>query len=429
MSTLPYFSQTDILMLLTFVMGYLFIIIDHVTKINKAGVSLLIAIACWVIAFSHGGIPGADQELVLWKHIADTSQVIFFLLGAMTIVEIVNIHNGFALITNFIRARSMSGLLWVVGLVAFFLSAVIDNLTATIVMIILLRQILPKGEDRLIFGGVIVIAANAGGAWTPIGDVTTTMLWIGGQISPFRIMQSLILPSLACFILPGLWFSSRYSGKAVATVKPPEALSPLSYWVFFLGMGLLLFVPVFKALTGLPPFMAVLLGLAILWIFTDIVYRNQRDADSTAKNISATLTRIDHPTLLFFLGILLAVNALEATHVLAKCQQYLNYLVSSPEWIAVVLGLISAVIDNVPLVAGTMGMFDLSQYPMDSTFWHLLAYCAGTGGSILIIGSAAGIAFMGMEKVNFFWYVRKISLPALIGYFAGIALFFLLQRL
>lgn len=420
-----FFSFYDIAIIFIFVVGYAFITIEHFTKINKATIALLMAVGCWSLTFLDQNIPSENKQAFLIEHVSDTSQVIFFLLGAMTIVEIISSHNGFAVITNFIQVTSKRRLLWIVGFIAFFLSSVIDNLTTTIVMVTLMRKLLDRQEDKLLFGGLIVIAANAGGAWTPIGDVTTTMLWIGGQISSLKTMQTLFLPSLACLLVPLLWFTFTFPKDEKVLVKPAEKIDSMSYLIFFLGLGLLIFVPVFKMLTGLPPFMAILFGLGVLWVLTDFLYRGQEaKADMSVANV---LARIDHPTILFFLGILLCVNALAASNILERFAYGLSQLFNTPEMVAVAIGFISAIIDNVPLVAGAMGMYDLSAFPTDSVFWQLVAYCAGTGGSMLIIGSAAGVAFMGMEKVDFFWYVKRISFPALLGYVAGIVVFFMLN--
>lgn len=412
---------------IVFVVGYLFITLEHWTKINKAAVSLLMAALSWILILGYQK-GGEEIGYHFLEHLAATSQIVLFLLGAMTIVEIIQVHDGFSTISDLIKVRSKRGLLWIFGCIAFFLSSVIDNLTATIVMISLLRQICEEREDRLIFGGIIVIAANAGGAWTPIGDVTTTMLWIGGQISTYEVMRSLFLPSMLCLLIP-LWWMARQFDKTDAfsqAVRPIER-GPYSRFIFFLGVGALFFVPILKMATGLPPFMGVLLGLAFLWTVTDCLHHAAVDVFD--KKVETALARIDHSTVLFFLGILLTVQALDTAGVLSYLAHQLNQFTHSEYLIATMIGLISAVIDNVPLVAGAMGMYGLSTYPMDAPFWQLIAYCAGTGGSLLIIGSAAGVAFMGMERVDFVWYMRYVTFPAALGYFAGIVLFLCMHGL
>lgn len=309
------------------------------------------------------------------------------------------------------------------GLVAFFLSSVLDNLTTTIVMITVLRKLIDDSEDRLIIGSGVVIAANAGGAWTPIGDVTTTMLWIGGQVSTLSIMYKLFLPSFVCLIVALLGLSFLLKGdfakKYIHDI--PQKLEPMGKLVFFMGIAALVFVPIFKVVTGLPPFMGMFFGLSIMWITTDLVHRGYHDR--LHLRMTQVFTKIDLSSLLFFIGILLAIDALDAAHILEHLAASLQRTIGNDNIIATSIGLASAVIDNVPLVAASMGMYPLTQHPIDSHFWNLVAYCAGTGGSILIIGSAAGVVFMGMEKVNFMWYFKRISLSALAGYFAGILVY------
>jgi Na+/H+ antiporter NhaD/arsenite permease-like protein len=358
--------------------------------------------------------------MCLGSHISSISQIVFFLLGALAIVEIISVHQGFAVIADNIRVMSKKRLLWVMGFIAFFLSSVLDNLTTTIVMVTVLKKLIDESEDRLIIGAGVVIAANAGGAWTPIGDVTTTMLWIGGQVSTFNIMYELLLPSLACLVVSlvclGFFLRGDFPSRSVHEV--PKTLEPMGGLVFCLGVAALIFVPVFKVLTGLPPFMGMFFGLSILWIVTDLVHRNHDGREHL--RMTQVFTKIDLSSLLFFVGILLAIDALDAAKILEVLASTLQRTIGNDTIIVTVIGLASAVVDNVPLVAASMGMYPLTQHPVDSNFWNLIAYCAGTGGSILIIGSAAGVVFMGMEKVNFMWYVKKVSLAALVGYFAGI---------
>ncbi|KAH9695378.1 Sodium/proton antiporter 1 [Citrus sinensis] len=377
---------------------------------------------------------------------AEVSEIVFFLLGAMTIVEIVDAHQGFKLVTDNITTRKPRTLLWVVGalfllhghvckcsigFVTFFLSSILDNLTSTIVMVSLLRKLVPPSEYRKLLGAVVVIAANAGGAWTPIGDVTTTMLWIHGQISTLPTMKSLFIPSAVSLAVPLAFLSltSEVNGKGQesSNVLASEQMAPRGQLVFAVGIGALIFVPVFKALTGLPPYMGILLGLGVLWILTDAIHYGESERQKL--KVPQALSRIDTQGALFFLGILLSVSSLEAAGLLREIANYLDAHISNIDLIASAIGVVSAVIDNVPLVAATMGMYDLTSFPQDSKFWQLIAYCAGTGGSMLIIGSAAGVAFMGMEKVDFFWYLRKVSGFAFAGYAAGIAAYLAVNSL
>lgn len=416
-----------ILMIIVFICGYSLITIEHLIKIDKATIALMMGIILWIIQFSQSALPNcADSLTCLGEHLSSVSQVVFFLLGALVIVEIINAHKGFAIIADSIRIRSKRKLLWVVGLLTFFLSAVLDNLTTTIVMITLLRGLIDEGEERLLIGGGVVIAANAGGAWTPIGDVTTTMLWIGGQVSTLPIMRDLLIPSLismfVVFAVLSLFLKGEFNSKLIH-VKKTE-LEPMGAVIFFLGIGCLASVPIFRMLTGLPPFMGVLLGLSIMWLVTDIAHKKFEDRNHL--RVPFVLSHIDMSSLLFFMGILLAIDALDAAKVLHALAQWFDHYVGNVTIIATLIGLASAIVDNVPLVAAAMGMYSLEQYPTDHEFWQLIAFCAGTGGSILIIGSAAGVVYMGLEKVNFFWYIKRISLPALIGYFAGIATYLIL---
>lgn len=407
------------LMVLVFVIGYALITLEHFIKINKTTTALMMAVICWVIQFGDHVCPETTSLSCLGEHISNISQIVFFLLGALTIVEIVSIHQGFKVISDYIRVTSKRKLLWVMGFVAFFLSAILDNLTTTIVMITLLQKLMEPGEDRLLIGGGIVIAANAGGAWTPIGDVTTTMLWIGGQLSTGVMIRNLFIPSIVCFVASFACLSTYLKGHLKKrSVLEPHHTEPLQSLIFYLGVGVLVFVPVFKMLTGLPPFMGVLFGVSILWIVTDLIHNRYEDRDHL--KVPTALGRVDLSSTLFFLGILLAVDALDTAGLLKSLAVWLTDNIGNTTVIATLIGLVSAIVDNVPLVAASMGMYDLSAYPTDSQFWNLVAFCAGTGGSILIIGSAAGVVYMGLEKVDFFWYLKRISLAALIGYFAGI---------
>ncbi|XP_029126530.1 sodium/proton antiporter 1 isoform X2 [Cajanus cajan] len=420
----------DIAMALLFVIGYAGIILEQYLAFNKSGVGLLMAVSLWVVRSI--GAPSTDiavSELIYAS--AEVGEIVFFLLGAMTIVEVVDVHQGFKLVTDNITTRSPRLLLWVIGFVTFFLSSVLDSLASTIVMISLLRKLVPPTEYQKILGAVVVIAANAGGAWSPIGAVTTTMLWIHGQISALQTIKGLFVPSVISLAVPLVLMSltSGVNGKGQNSpdVFASEQIAPRGQLVFSVSFGALIFVPVFKALTGLPPYMGMLLGLGVLWIFTDAIHYGESERQKL--KVPQALSRIDTQGALFFLGILLSVSSLEAAGILREIANYFDARVPSSELIASAIGMISAVIDNVPLVAATMAMYDVSSFPQDSEFWQLIALCASTGGSILIIGSAAGVAFMGMQKVDFVWYLRKVSGFALAGYAAGIATYLALHKL
>lgn len=408
-----------------FCIGYACIIFEHNLGINKASSALMSAILCWTILFWHNHGDLSQSMTQLGHHLAGVSEVILFLLGALTIVEIIHAHNGFSFITDCMHVRSKRSFLWVISIFAFFLSAILDNLTTTLVMISLTSKIIQERQMRLLLGAAIVIAANAGGAWTPMGDVTTTMLWIGGQITAGQTVISLFLPSFACLIVSLLWFTIFLKGdlpkREIAYLN--TSFEPQGRLIFFLGIGSLVFVPIFKLFTGMPPYMGILFGLSILWIVTDLIHARHDDRDHL--RLPAIFTKVDLSSTLFFLGILLTVGALETGGILSQFSLSLDYWVGSESGIPLLIGLISALVDNVPLVAACMNMYELSIYAQDSSFWQLLAYCAGTGGSVLIIGSAAGVAFMAMEKVSFGWYVAYASIPALIGYLAGFGVYYL----
>lgn len=419
---------------LVFVMAYLAIALEHPLKINKSASALIGAGLLWTIyAVATGDAPKVGENLN--ESLMATAQIVFFLMGAMTVVEVVDAHNGFEVITARIKTTRLATLMWMVGFVTFFLSAILDNLTTTIVMVSLMKKLLGKREDRLFFAGIIVIAANAGGAWTPIGDVTTTMLWIGGQITAAEIMKGLFLPSLVNLLVPLLVTSRILGERAVETPqkREDEETSDTSSFernlMFCLGLGILVAVPVFKTVTHLPPFMGILFGLGLLWAVGDLVHRKAEDLRKQRLTLARALTRIDMSSIVFFIGILLAVAVLEHTHILSSVAQWLDTTVGRQDVIVLLIGLVSAVVDNVPLVAASMGMYSLTQYPPDSFLWEFIAYCAGTGGSILIIGSAAGVAAMGLERIDFVWYMRKISGLALIGYFAGAAFYIVQYKL
>ncbi len=366
---------------------------------------------------------------------ASAGKIVLFLMGTMAMVEMIDAHQGFDIITSRVRATSLMGLLWMFASIAFLLSAVLDNLTTTIVMVSMTRKLLIEREDRLFFAAMIVIAANAGGAWSPMGDVTTTMLWIGGQVSALAIVKALLLPSIANLIVPLVWASFVLRGRGVPSANPAveAAARRGSEWqrnlIFFAGSCLLLLVPAFKTVTHLPVFMGVLFSLAILWIVTDLVHRNKSDEEKAYVTAAEALKRIDSASIVFFLGILLAVAALEHAGILESLASWLGRTVGRLDAVVLVLGLASAVVDNVPLVAAAIGMYPLAQHPPDSFLWEFLAYSAGTGGSILIIGSAAGVAAMGLEPIGFLWYARRIGAVALAGYLFGAAIYIVQYRL
>ncbi|MCB1119252.1 MAG: sodium:proton antiporter NhaD [Chlamydiia bacterium] len=416
----------DYLLMAIFCLGYLCITFEHYTHVNKGNVALIMAVVSWSIAFLDQRIPDPDKQEYLAYHFSNSSQVIFFLLGALSIVEMVNVHQGFALITRYIRATSYVSLLWVFGFFTFFLSALLDNLTTTVVMLVILQRLVLEREIRWIIGSGIVIAANAGGAWSPIGDVTTTMLWIGGNITVLPLIQTLFLPSFVCCSLSLLGLQRLLPKETPTLLRQPDQADTGRYGklLFFLGAACLIAVPILKTALGLPPVMGVLFGLGLVWAVSDILHSDCYDSDY--YRMPAVMGRIDLSGILFFLGILLAVNALEVSGILDHLAHFLQTTIGHPPAIAVTIGFLSALIDNVPLVAGSIGMYDLTQFPPDDPFWQLIAYCAGTGGSLLIIGSVAGVAFMGLEKVPFPWYCRKITLPAMLGYLGGIAVWWLL---
>jgi len=415
-----------------FLLLYLAIAMEHPLGVSKAASALVGAAVLWIL-FAIAGTGHVDDALN--ESIAPAAKIVFFLMGAMAIVEMIDAHRGFDIVTARLRAESPTKLLWMLTSISFLLSAVLDNLTTTIVMVSMTRKMLADREDRLLFAAMIVIAANAGGAWSPMGDVTTTMLWIGGQVSAIAIVKALLLPSIVNLLVPLIWVSFvRRGRRAEISRAPPEAdAPPTRSWernlVFFLGAALLLMVPVFKTVTHLPVFMGVLFGLGILWIVCESVHRGKEAEEKTHLTPAEALKRIDAASIVFFLGILLAVAVLEHAGILKALATWLDRTVGRLDFIVLTLGLISAVIDNVPLVAAAMGMYPLADHPPDSFLWEFLAYCAGTGGSILIVGSAAGVAAMGLEGIGFLWYAKRMSLLALAGYLAGAAVYVVQYRL
>merc|ERR1711871_1442085 len=357
----------------------------------------------------------------LSEKVSETSEVVFFILGAMTIVEIVDAHRGFKVVTDLIQSKTMRGLMWLIAGITFFMSAILDNLTTTILMVSLMKKILPDPEDRKLFGALIVIAANAGGAWTPIGDVTTTMLWINGQISAIPTILNIFLPSLVSVVLSTLVLQGQIpEGRELSTKdRETSELAPRGKLVFATGVAGLVSVPLFKATTGLPPYLGILASLGVIWTLTDAIHVGEREE----LKAPAALSKIDTSGVLFFLGILLSVGALDSAGLLTNIATTLEKVLPNELLLSGSIGVASSVIDNVPLVAATMGMYPLSVVPEDSSLWQSIAFCAGTGGSIFVIGSAAGVALMGLEKVDFLWYAKKISLSAFAGYLGGIAVY------
>ncbi|MCB0793046.1 MAG: sodium:proton antiporter NhaD [Flavobacteriales bacterium] len=431
-----------ILIALVFVLGYTAIALEHPLKINKAATAVLTGMLIWTMIMlghhllftgEHGGTEHLLGELM--EHLSDIASILFFLIGAMTVVELMDAHEGFRVITDRIKSTNRLLLLWVLGFIAFFLSAALDNMTTSIVMAALLRKFIKNKEDLWTFAGMVIIAANAGGAWSPIGDVTTIMLWIGGQVTTMNIIVKLILPSLVCLVLPLTWLSFTSRGKLELLSVPDDELEndPAKltkgekYLVFFLGLGTLLGVPIFKNYTHLPPFMGIMLGLGVLWVVTEIIHmRHPRWRERDRMTVSTVLKNIDHSSILFFLGILVAVAGLQVAGHLGDLAHFLDTNLSNIYAINGIIGVLSAIVDNVPLVAAAMGMYPMTEFPQDHAFWELLALCAGTGGSILIIGSAAGVAVMGILGIDFIWYLKRMSIPALLGYLGGILTFWLL---
>ncbi|HEY5949900.1 MAG TPA: sodium:proton antiporter NhaD [Kofleriaceae bacterium] len=510
-----------------FVVGYVAIVLEHPLRLNKAASALLAGGLCWTIYMLQG-----EQELVneqLLRHLGDLSQVLFFLLGAMTIVELIDAHDGFELITSRITTRSRRKLLLIITVLAFFLSAVLDNLTTSIVMMSLVRKLVPDDADRRFYGGAVIIAANAGGVWSPIGDVTTTMLWVGHQVTTTQLVKLIIVPALVSAVLPMLWIGRRLKGNLAGIASPASASSvsrlssieaallpelggetstiklpaeaaaigrslveldlrartgvsvvsyapeggslgppapsralcggdtlalagsaedvanaigylvtgrtpePTRSWertfVFFAGTGALVFVPVFKTLTGMPPFMGILIALGVLWAATEIIHKGKNDESKGHLSVAGAVQRVDSQSILFFLGILLAIAALQSDGQLHSLAKAMDEHIGNVDVITMSIGLSSSIVDNVPLVAAAQGMYSLAHFPPDHHFWLFLAYCAGTGGSILIIGSAAGIAVMGIQRITFGWYVRHMSLPALLGYLGGAATYLAITQL
>ncbi|MFM6995397.1 MAG: sodium:proton antiporter NhaD [Sediminibacterium sp.] len=410
----------EILSIIIFVLGYLAIAFEHPIKINKTASALVTGVLVWVV---FALVKGQGELNELTHHLGATSEILFFLLGAMTLVELVDAHQGFRFISKLIQTQNPVQLLVISSLITFFLSAVLDNLTTAIVMVTLLRKLISDTQTRKYFVGIVVIAANAGGAWSPIGDVTTTMLWIGGQISALGIVKSLIFPSIIALLIPLIVASFKVKKMSLGHQAKVDNLTEKEERegkiMLIAGTLSLLGVPVFKTLTHLPPYMGILLALGIVWILSEFIHADKDEATKKPYTVGHALSKIDTSSVLFFLGILLAISALESFGYLEELALSLNHIIGNQNIIITIIGLASSVVDNVPLVAATMGMYSVSDFPMDHSMWEYLAFCAGTGGSVLIIGSAAGVAVMGMEKIEFGWYAKNIGLLALLGYFAG----------
>ncbi len=418
------------MLLAIFVIGYLAIAFEHQIKLNKAASALITGVLCWTIYIFSGADYNAAHHALL-EHMGEISGILFFLLGAMTIVELIDAHDGFESISSAIKTTNKFKLLSIITVLAFFLSAVLDNLTTTIVLISLVAKLVKDEKEKLVFASIIVIAANAGGAWSPIGDVTTTMLWIGGQVTTNAIIKSVFIPSVVSVIIPLVVMGLSLKGK-VEQVKENKIIAVRSTakernLVLIVGILSLLFVPVFKTWTGLPPFMGMLFSLGVMWLITEIIHSGKDTMDKDSLSVNFAIRKIDTPSILFFLGILISVAALQSAGTLKEMADYLNHQIGDQKLIVVVLGVLSALIDNVPLVAATQGMYSLADFPTDHPFWLFLAYCSGTGGSMLIIGSAAGVAAMGLTKIEFFWYLKKVTLWALLGYLAGAAVYVLMS--
>ena len=415
------------IIIVVFVLGYLAITLEHSLNINKSATALITAVLCWTLIISNA----SNKELIteqLSHHLSSISEIVFFLLGAMTIVEIIDAHDGFQNITESIKTSNKTKLIWLIAIITFFLSAVLDNLTSTIVMMSILSKLVEDKKTKWLLLGLVIISSNAGGAWSPIGDVTTTMLWIGGQISPLNIMKQTFLASFVSMAVPTLIINYLIKGKIELKAQVEQNLnfnnnSFERNLIFYVGIGCLLFVPVFKTITHLPPYMGMLLSLGIMWAITELIHQKKLDNEKGSLSVSHALRKIDTPSILFFFGILMSISALEAIGILPQMANALNKSVGDINLVAICIGLLSAVLDNVPLVAALQSMYSLNDFPKDHYFWELLAFTAGTGGSCLIIGSAAGVAVMGMEKIDFFWYLKKVSWIAFIGYIAGVSTF------
>ena len=425
------------LMIIVFILGYLAIAFEHPIKVDKAASALIIGGLCWAL-YAFSGVDAHHMNEHLAHHLVDIAEILFFLLGAMTIVELIDAHQGFSIITDRITTNKKVALMWILSLITFFFSAALDNLTTAIVMSALLTKLIKDKEDLWMFAGIIIFTANAGGAWSPIGDVTTIMLWIGGQVTAANIITSVFIPSVVCALVPLIYLSFRLKGsitRPIAKELKEHEVDPTSSFernlIFYMGVCALLFVPIFKTITHLPPYVGMLLSLGVLWLTTEIIHKSKNHEQKSVLSVIGVLKKVDVPTIFFFLGILLAVASLQAAGQLDIVATYLNETFNGDVYIInMIIGLLSSIVDNVPLVAGAMGMYEITptgNFAVDGIFWEFLAYCAGTGGSVLIIGSAAGVAVMGILKIDFIWYLKNISLLALMGYIAGAATYIFMQ--
>lgn len=452
-------TSLTIMIVAVFVLGYAFIATESLTKINKAAIALLMLVGCWTLymcdpsqflQLMHPDFAAASQQQMMEKitsiiqeHLGDTSTTLFFLMGAMTIVEIVDQNGGFNWVRGVMKTKSKRALLWRIAFMTFILSAILDNLTTSIVMIMILRKLVSDHKDRIVYASLVIIAANSGGAFSPIGDVTTIMLWNKGLITALGVISEITVPSLISMVIPAVILQFMLKGEltmpstnAAAEASVSDFSSTERKIVFVLGVGGLMFVPVFKAITGLPPFVGILLVLGVLWTATELFYRNLhrttgKTVEGTQKRVTKLLSRVDMSTILFFLGILMAVSCLAEVGVLQALGKGLNVVFNGNHYMVTgIIGVLSSIVDNVPLVAGCMGMYPVAptgDMAVDGIFWQLLAYCAGVGGSMLIIGSAAGVVVMGLEKITFGWYMKHISWIAFVGYIAGIASYWVIR--
>ncbi len=419
--------MSNTLLIILFIVGYAAIALEHPLRVSKTATALLLAVVSWVILIMMHN--GTKNSLLpeLSHHLAAISEIVFFLMGAMAIVELIDTHRGFRVVSNLVKTKNKSSLLWIICFITFFLSPILDNLTTSIVMVSILRKMIDDKKDRMIFASMVIVAANAGGAWSPIGDVTTTMLWIGGQISATNIIKMLFIPSLVSMLLPLIYFSFKMKGEKINEIeKDKEIPQPYSTHIFILGILSLISVPVFKQLTHLPPYMGILLGLSVMWVITEILHSKRERKD---LQVASVLSKIDLSSILFFVGILLTVAALQTAGILEHTANWLDTTIPDKDFVVTLLGVASSIIDNVPLVAATIGMYPLHLFPMDHKMWEMIAFCAGTGGSLLIIGSAAGVVVMGMENISFGWYLKKMTLPVLIGYLAGVGCYLWIYEL
>ena len=425
------------LMIIVFVLGYMAIALEHSIKVDKAASALIIGGLGWAL-YAFSGVDAHHINEHLSHHLVDIAEILFFLLGAMTIVELIDAHEGFSIITDKITTNKRVALLWILSIITFFFSAALDNLTTAIVMAALLTKLIKDKEDLWMFAGMVILSANAGGAWSPIGDITTIMLWIGGQVTAANIITSVFLPSVVCAIVPLIYLTFRLKGdisRPVNVESKEHYTDPTTPFernlIFYMGVAGLLFVPVFKTVTHLPPYVGMLLSLGVLWLVTEILHRSKNHEQKSALSVIGVLKKIDVPTISFFLGILLAVASLQSAGQLDIVATFLDKTFNGDIYIInIIIGLLSSIVDNVPLVAGAMGMYEITpmgDFAVDGKFWEFLAYCAGTGGSVLIIGSAAGVAVMGILKIDFIWYMKNISLLALMGYLAGAATYIFMQ--